>query len=157
MCIRDSHSSETMLEGSLFVSSGLGGMSGAQGKAVEMCNGVGIIAEVDESKIELRQRLGWVSLRAESCEEAFSLAAEWIEKKKPISIAYHGNIVDLLQYAVDHNVHIDFMTDQMCIRDRLSERYGYTIIHPYDDYQIIAGQGTLGLEIAEQLPDVRCV
>lgn len=106
------HSSETMLEGSLFVSSGLGGMSGAQGKAVEMCNGVGIIAEVDESKIELRQRLGWVSLRAESCEEAFSLAAEWIEKKKPISIAYHGNIVDLLQYAVDHNVHIDFMTDQ---------------------------------------------
>ena len=43
-------------------------MSGAQGKAVEMCNGVGIIAEVDESKIELRQRLGWVSLRAESCE-----------------------------------------------------------------------------------------
>lgn len=77
-----------------------------------MCNGVGIIAEVDESKIELRQRLGWVSLRAESCEEAFSLAAEWIEKKKPISIAYHGNIVDLLQYAVDHNVHIDFMTDQ---------------------------------------------
>lgn len=106
------HSSEKMLEGSLFVSAGLGGMSGAQGKAVEMCNGVGIIAEVDESKIELRQRLGWISLRAESCEEAFDLAAEWIMKKKPVSIAYHGNVVDLLQYAADHDIHIDFMTDQ---------------------------------------------
>lgn len=106
------HSSETMLQGSLFVSSGLGGMSGAQGKSVEMCNGVGIIAEVDASKIELRQRLGWVSLRAESCEEAFALAHDWMEKKQPISIAYHGNVVDLLQYAVDHEIHIDFMTDQ---------------------------------------------
>ncbi|WP_125144365.1 urocanate hydratase [Clostridium transplantifaecale] len=106
------HSSEAMLEGSLFVSSGLGGMSGAQGKAVEMCNGVGIIAEVDESKIELRQRLGWVSLRAESCSEAFGLAREWIGKKKPVSIAYHGNVVDLLEYAVEQKVHIDFMTDQ---------------------------------------------
>lgn len=106
------HSSKTMLQGSLFVSSGLGGMSGAQGKSVEMCNGVGIIAEVDASKIELRQRLGWVSLRAESCEEAFALAHDWMEKKQPISIAYHGNVVDLLQYAVDHEIHIDFMTDQ---------------------------------------------
>ncbi|MEG0963446.1 MAG: urocanate hydratase [Lachnospiraceae bacterium] len=106
------HSSEEMLQGSLFVSSGLGGMSGAQGKSVEMCKGVGIIAEVDASKIELRQRLGWISLRAETCEEAYSLAKEWIERKKPISIAYHGNVVDLLQYAVEHKIYIDFMTDQ---------------------------------------------
>lgn len=106
------HGNEEMLQGSLFVSSGLGGMSGAQGKSVEMCKGVGIIAEVDASKIELRRRLGWVSLRAESCEQAFALAAQYIEKKEPISIAYHGNVVDLLQYAVDHEVSIDFMTDQ---------------------------------------------
>lgn len=106
------HDSEKMLQGSLFVSAGLGGMSSAQGKAVEMCNGVGIIAEVDASKIELRRRLGWISLTAETCEEAFRLAREWGEKKQPISIAYHGNVVDLLQYAVDHEIHIDFMTDQ---------------------------------------------
>lgn len=106
------HSSEEMLQGSLFVSSGLGGMSGAQGKSVEMCNGVGIIAEVDASKIELRQRLGWISLRAESCEEAFRLAKEYIADKKSISIAYHGNVVDLLEYAVEHRIHIDFLTDQ---------------------------------------------
>lgn len=106
------HDNEKMLQGSLFVSAGLGGMSGAQGKSVEMCNGVGIIAEVDASKIELRQRLGWVSLRTESCQEAFALAKEWMEKREPKSIAYHGNIVDLLQYAVDHEIKIDILTDQ---------------------------------------------
>lgn len=49
------------------------------------------------------------------------------------------------------------LRDRHVIAGQLSERYGYTIIHPYDDYQIIAGQGTLGLEITEQLPDVDCV
>ena len=106
------NSDEDLLKGSLFVSAGLGGMSGAQGKAIEMCYGVGVIAEVDASKIELRQRLGWLSRRAETPAGAFKLAMEYKEKREPISIAYHGNIVDLLQYAVDNNVHIDILTDQ---------------------------------------------
>lgn len=101
-----------MMKGAMFVSAGLGGMSGAQGKAIEMCRGVGIIAEVDESKIELRQRLGWVSLRAETPAQAFSLARRHIQEEKPVSIAYHGNIVDLLQYAADNAEKIDILTDQ---------------------------------------------
>lgn len=101
-----------MMKGALFVSAGLGGMSGAQGKAIEMCRGVGIIAEVDKSKIELRQRLGWVSLLAETPAQAFSLARRHIQEETPISIAYHGNIVDLLQYAVDNEEKIDILTDQ---------------------------------------------
>ena len=104
--------SEDMMKGALFVTAGLGGMSGAQGKSIEMCNGVGIIAEVDESKIALRQRLGWVTLRTETPEEAFELARSYIAKGEPMSIAYHGNVVDLLQYAVDHNEKIDIITDQ---------------------------------------------
>lgn len=104
--------SEDMMKGALFVTAGLGGMSGAQGKSIEMCNGVGIIAEVDESKIALRQRLGWVTLRTETPEEAFELARSYIAKVEPMSIAYHGNVVDLLQYAVDHNEKIDILTDQ---------------------------------------------
>ncbi len=104
--------SEDMMKGALFVTAGLGGMSGAQGKSIEMCNGVGIVAEVDESKIELRQRLGWVTLRTETPEEAFDLARSYIAKGEPMSIAYHGNVVDLLQYAVDHNEKIDILTDQ---------------------------------------------
>lgn len=100
------------LAGHLFVTSGLGGMSGAQPKAIEIAGGVGIIAEVDYSRIETRHSQGWVSLITESAEEAFRLAADYMERKETISIAYHGNIVDLLQYAVDHEINIELLSDQ---------------------------------------------
>ncbi len=100
------------LSGHLFVSSGLGGMSGAQGKAVEIAGGVGIIAEVDSSRIQTREEQGWVSRVVGSPEEAFRIAEESQDKKKPIAIAFHGNIVDLLQYAVEGNKKIDLLSDQ---------------------------------------------
>lgn len=100
------------LRGHLFVSSGLGGMSGAQGKAVEIANGVGIIAEVDYSRIQTRLEQGWISKVSDNLNEVFSLADEYLKKKEPISIAYHGNIVDLLEYAVKNNIHIELLSDQ---------------------------------------------
>jgi len=100
------------LSGKLFISSGLGGMSGAQPKAVEIANGVGIFAEVDASRIETRHSQGWVSAVAESPEEAFSLAEEAVKKGKALSVAFHGNIVDLLEYAVTAHKHIDLLSDQ---------------------------------------------
>lgn len=100
------------LAGKLFVTSGLGGMSGAQGKAVEIAGGVGIIAEVDYSRIETRFAQGWVSKVANTCEEAYNLASEYINRKEACAIAYHGNIVDLLEYAVKNNIHIDLLSDQ---------------------------------------------
>ncbi|EFE12283.1 urocanate hydratase [Clostridium sp. M62/1] len=100
------------LAGHLFVTSGLGGMSGAQPKAIEIARGVGIIAEVDYSRIETRYSQGWVSLITDSAEEAYRLAADYMARKETISIAYHGNIVDLLQYAVDHNIKIELLSDQ---------------------------------------------
>ncbi|MEA5094070.1 MAG: urocanate hydratase [Sedimentibacter saalensis] len=100
------------LAGHLFITSGLGGMSGAQPKAVEIANGVGIIAEVDYSRIETRLNQGWVTMVTDSLEEAFKKAQEYLDKKQTISIAYHGNIVDLLEYAVDKNIHVDLLSDQ---------------------------------------------
>lgn len=100
------------LKGYLFVSSGLGGMSGAQGKAVEIAGGVGIIAEVDYSKILLRQKLGWISKLAETPQDAFSLAQEYQKSGIPMSVAYYGNVVDLLKYALENNIKIDLLTDQ---------------------------------------------
>lgn len=100
------------LAGALFVSSGLGGMSGAQGKACDIAGGVSIIAEVDYSRIETRHTQGWIQEVTNSAEEAFSLACKAKEEKKALSIAYHGNIVDLLQYAIDNNEHIDLLSDQ---------------------------------------------
>ncbi|MEG1894791.1 MAG: urocanate hydratase [Oscillospiraceae bacterium] len=100
------------LAGVLFVTSGLGGMSGAQPKAVEIARGVGIIAEVDYSRIMTRHDQGWVNKITGSAEEAFRMAREYMDKKEPISIAYHGNIVTLLEYAVEHNIHIPLLSDQ---------------------------------------------
>ena len=100
------------LAGQLFVTSGLGGMSGAQPKAIEIAGGVGIVAEVDYSRIETRHSQGWVSKIAETPAEAFALAHEYMEKKEAMSIAFHGNIVDLLQYAVDTNEKIGLLSDQ---------------------------------------------
>ena len=100
------------LAGHLFITSGLGGMSGAQPKAVEIANGVGIIAEVDYSRIETRLNQGWVSTATDNLEEAFEIAREHLYKKQTVSIAYHGNIVDLLEYAVENNIHVDLLSDQ---------------------------------------------
>jgi urocanate hydratase len=100
------------LSGYLFVSSGLGGMSGAQGKAVEIARGVGIIAEVDYSRIQTRYDQGWISRIVDNAAEAFNLAKEYQQKKEALSIAFYGNIVDLLEYAVEENIKIDLLSDQ---------------------------------------------
>ena len=100
------------LTGHTFVSSGLGGMSGAQPKAANIANAVGIFAEVDYSRIETRHSQGWVDVVMDDLDEIFKLANEKLEKKESISIAYHGNIVDLLEAAVEKNFHIDLLSDQ---------------------------------------------
>ena len=100
------------LTGKLFISSGLGGMSGAQGKAAEIAKAVAIIAEVDQSRIETRHSQGWISQLAESPKEAIELAQKALEAGKSTSIAYHGNIVDLLEYVNENNIHVDLLSDQ---------------------------------------------
>jgi len=100
------------LAGRLFVSSGLGGMSGAQGKAAVIAGAASIIAEVDASRIQTRYSQGWVSSVAKTCEDAFAQAIASAEKKEAIAVAYHGNIVDLLEYAETHGIHIDLLSDQ---------------------------------------------
>jgi urocanate hydratase len=100
------------LRGHIFVSSGLGGMSGAQPKAIEISGGVGIIAEVDYSRIKTRYDQGWISKISSDLKEVYDLAKKYMDRKEAISIAYHGNIVDLLQYAVDNNITIELLSDQ---------------------------------------------
>ena len=100
------------LRGHLFVSSGLGGMSGAQPKAAVIAGAACIVAEVDQSRIETRRSQGWVQLVTDDKAEAFRLAKEAQAAREPVSIAYHGNIVDLLEYAGEASIHIDLLSDQ---------------------------------------------
>lgn len=100
------------LRGHLFVSSGLGGMSGAQPKAADIAGAVSIVAEVDKSRIETRKNQGWVQVVTDDLDEVFRLAEEAMAEKKPLSIAYHGNIIDLLEYAVKNDKKIELLSDQ---------------------------------------------
>ncbi len=100
------------LAGTLFVSSGLGGMSGAQGKATKIAGGVGLIAEVDRSRIDTRHEQGWIDEVLDDPETAYARALACKEKREGASLAYHGNVVDLLVYAAKHNIHIDLLSDQ---------------------------------------------
>lgn len=100
------------LRGYLFVSSGLGGMSGAQPKAAVIAGAASIIAEVDASRIETRHTQGWVQHVTDDIGKAFALANDAMLKNEPVSIAYHGNIVDLLEYADRHELPVDLLSDQ---------------------------------------------
>ncbi len=100
------------LKGVYFVTSGLGGMSGAQPKAVEIAGGIGIIAEVEYSRIETRRSQGWVSLVSDKLDQIATWMREFKEKGESISIAYHGNVVDLLEYLDANDIHVELISDQ---------------------------------------------
>ncbi len=100
------------MSGLLFISSGLGGMSGAQGKAAKIAGGVAIIAEVDKSRIDTRFSQGWVDEVADSPEQAFAAAGKYLQDSTPRAIAYYGNVVELLAFAADNSVKIDLLSDQ---------------------------------------------
>ncbi len=100
------------LAGLLFVSSGLGGMSGAQPKAAKIAGAASITAEVDYSRIETRYSQGWVDIVSNSLDEVAALAEKAVQECSSTSIAYHGNIVDLLQFLAKRKIKIDLLSDQ---------------------------------------------
>jgi len=100
------------LAGLLFVSSGLGGMSGAQPKAAKIAGAASIIAEVDLSRIQTRHRQGWVDVVSDRLEEVVALAEQAARARENTSIAYHGNVVDLLVYLADRKIKVDLLSDQ---------------------------------------------
>ena len=111
------------LGGVLYVSSGLGGMSGAQARAVEIAGGIGLIAEVDYSRIETRKRQGWVSKTSDNLDQI----AGWIESfrkaKTPVSIAYHGNVVDLWEFLDKNDIPVELASDQTSCHDAYGGGY----------------------------------
>ncbi len=100
------------LMGTCFVTSGLGGMSGAQAKAIEIAGGVGIIAEVDYSRIKTRLDQGWLRQASDDLDEIASMMKKFKNAGTAISLGYHGNIVDLLEYLDQHNIDVELLSDQ---------------------------------------------
>ena len=105
------------LGGILYVTSGLGGMSGAQAKAAVIAGAVCIIAEIDPIAANKRHQQGWLTELYDDLEKVISRSKQAVEEKEAISIGYLGNIVDLLEYLVEQNITPDLASDQTSLHN----------------------------------------
>lgn len=103
--------------GKLFVTCGLGGMSGAQPKAGKISGLVTVVAEINPKAVKTRYSQGWV-------DEVFEDLAKLVERvkkakaaKEPVSLAYHGNVVDLWEYLVKEKIKVDVGSDQTSLHN----------------------------------------
>ena len=105
------------LEGVLFVTSGLGGMSGAQAKAAVITGAVGIIADTCQHAVAKRHSQGWLTEMSDELDYVVSRARDALESKEAISIGYVGNIVDLLERLETEDLIPDLCSDQTSLHN----------------------------------------
>ncbi len=105
------------LSGKIFVTSGLGGMSGAQAKAGVIAKGVCIVAEINPQATYKRQDQGWVDEVFTNLDELLDRAIIAREQKEAVSLAYDGNIVELWERIVERNIHIEIGSDQTSLHN----------------------------------------
>ena len=103
--------------GSLFVTSGLGGMSGAQPKAGNISGCVTVCAEVNPKITKIRHEQGWINEICENIDDLVSRVRSAQSNKEVISIAYLGNIVDVWEKFDEENIHIDLGSDQTSLHN----------------------------------------
>ena len=111
------------LAGKLFVSSGLGGMSGAQPKAAVIAGAVGVIAEVNPKATQTRHLQGWVDEVYQDLDELIARIRKAKKGKEAVSLAYQGNIVDLLEKFVEEDMHVELGSDQTSLHNPYSGGY----------------------------------
>lgn len=101
----------------LFVTSGLGGMSGAQPKAANIAGVVSITAEINPKAAYKRHSQGWVDEVIRDVDEAIDVALSWKAKNMPHSIAYLGNVVDLWERLAERKIDVDMGSDQTSLHN----------------------------------------
>lgn len=111
------------MAGRVFVTSGLGGMSGAQPKATVIAGGICVVAEVNGKAIETRHSQGWVDEVFEDLDRLAERLEEARKGKEKVSLAYHGNVVDLWAYFDRHDIHIDLGSDQTSLHNPYAGGY----------------------------------
>ena len=115
--------SEGDLAGRLFVSSGLGGMSGAQAKAAVIAGAVGVIAEVDPHAVRKRHQQGWVQEVEDDLDRLLQRIDRALKGREALSIAYLGNIVDLWEKFLAAGVNVDLGSDQTSLHNPFGGGY----------------------------------
>src|SRR6056297_2956944 len=114
---------ENDLSGKVYVTSGLGGMSGAQPKATVIAGGICVVAEVNHKASHKRYQQGWVDEIYEDLSQLIYRLREAIENKEAVSIAYQGNVVNLWERFVDEGIAIDMGSDQTSLHNPYSGGY----------------------------------
>ena len=105
------------LGGMLFVSSGLGGMSGAQPKAGNIAGVVSVVAEINPKAAQKRYDQGWVDELHCNLDELILAIRSAVEQKKTVSMAYVGNVVDLWERLADEDIRVDLGSDQTSLHN----------------------------------------
>ena len=116
--------------GKLFITAGLGGMSGAQPKAGNIAGVVSITAEINPAAAQKRYNQGWVDEIHEDLDELFEKVNEARAKKIARSFAYQGNVVDLWEYAANKGIQVDLGSDQTSLHNPFAGGYypvGYSL------------------------------
>ena len=109
--------------GKLFITAGLGGMSGAQPKAGNIAGVVSITAEINPAAAQKRYNQGWVDEIHENLDELFEKVNEARAKKIARSFAYQGNVVDLWEYAANKGIQVDLGSDQTSLHNPFAGGY----------------------------------
>lgn len=104
-------------QGGLFVTSGLGGMSGAQPKAGNIAGCVTVCAEINKKATETRHSQGWVDEVISDLDHLCTRVREAVSKKVTVSIAFDGNIVEVWEKFADENIHVDLGSDQTSLHN----------------------------------------
>ena len=118
--------------GKLFITAGLGGMSGAQPKAGNIAGVVSITAEINPSATDKRHSQGWVDEVYSDLDELFAKVNEARENKVARSFAYQGNVVDLWEYAAEHDIQVDLGSDQTSLHNPFAGGY-YPVGYSFEE------------------------
>jgi urocanate hydratase len=108
---------EADLSGKLFVTSGLGGMSGAQAKASVIAGAVCVIAEINPKAIETRHEQGWLQEIEDDLDRVLIRIEQARRAGEPLSLGYTGNIVDLWEKLADEGISVDLGSDQTSLHN----------------------------------------
>lgn len=130
---------ETSLGGQLFVSAGLGGMSGAQPKAGNIAGVVSIIAEVNPKAVETRHSQGWVDEVYTDLDKLMERVTVARKNREAVSLAYQGNVVDLWERLADDGVQVDLGSDQTSLHNPWAGGY-YPVGVSFEDAKVMMAE-----------------
>ena len=122
------------VKGMLFVTAGLGGMSGAQPKAGNISGVISVTAEINPLAAKKRHEQGWVDEIHENLDELIARIRKAREAKEVVSLAYQGNIVDLWERLADEDIYVDLGSDQTSLHNPWAGGY-YPVGYSYEESQ----------------------